>query len=357
MSLQYPDFDVRSRRHVWLTFLNRVARGPFSDEALDKLSEARLNGRQIKNVLKIAHLLATEQGTELRFSHVDTVLKLKAANLSAGFEWTGSTEDPDETVENANVAVPAHLPTTVVELAGRKILESLLVYFKPTETMEYLDRAVEAADMAVDTTPHGHPDLVARLDNLRIWLGRRFERTGSMDDLNRAVEATNMAVDATPQDHPDRAGYLNNLGNWLGRRFERTGSMDDLNRQLSSYREGWSCRTAPPSTRIHLARRAATILTLQSNWEESSVLLQDAVKLLPSVSPRLLQHTDKQHMLADFAGLASMAAATALNAGREAHLALELLELGRGVIAGLLLETRTGHHRSGTEASRISGRI
>lgn len=46
-------------------------------------------------------------------------------------------------------------------------------------------------------------------------------------------------------------------------------------------------------------------------------------------------------MLAVFAGLATIAAATALNAGKEAHLALELLELGRGVIATLLLEMRT----------------
>jgi hypothetical protein len=70
------------------------------------------------------------------------------------------------------------------------------------------------------------------------------------------------------------------------------------------------------------------------------MLLCDAVKLLPTVSPRSLQHSNKQHMLADFAGLASLAAATALNADRTADYALQLLELGRGVIAGLLLEMR-----------------
>jgi len=69
-------------------------------------------------------------------------------------------------------------------------------------------------------------------------------------------------------------------------------------------------------------------------------LLQEAVNLLPAVSPRSLKHTDKQHMLADFAGLASMAAATALNAGKDADHALRLLELGRGVIASLLMEMR-----------------
>jgi hypothetical protein len=53
-----------------------------------------------------------------------------------------------------------------------------------------------------------------------------------------------------------------------------------------------------------------------------------------------LKHTDKQDMLAAFAGLASTAAATALNAGKNADHALQLLELGRGVIASLLLELR-----------------
>jgi hypothetical protein len=73
---------VISRRHVWSTFLGRSTNAAtFSDEAIDKLSELQLNGRQIKNVLKTAHLLAAEQETELNFDHVDTVLKLKAAHV------------------------------------------------------------------------------------------------------------------------------------------------------------------------------------------------------------------------------------------------------------------------------------
>ena len=102
-----------------------------------------------------------------------------------------------------------------------------------------------------------------------------------------------------------------------------------------------NCENAAPSIRIIIARYAALLLAFQENWEESSNLLEGAIKLLPLISPRSLQHTDKRHMLADFAGLASMAAATALNAGKEAHHALQLLELGRGVIASLLLEIRT----------------
>jgi hypothetical protein len=45
-----------------------------------------------------------------------------------------------------------------------------------------------------------------------------------------------------------------------------------------------------------------------------------------------------QHMLKDFAGLASMAAAIALNEGNDAYHALQLLELGRGLIVKTLFE-------------------
>lgn len=131
--------------------------------------------------------------------------------------------------------------------------------------MDDLNRAVEAASMAVDATPQGHSDRRAILNNLGAILSTRFEQTGSMDDLNRAVEAASMAVDAIPQDRPDRAAILNNLGSWLDTRFDRTGSMDDLNCALSFYTKGWSCHIAPPSIRIRLAQRAARILASESN--------------------------------------------------------------------------------------------
>lgn len=162
-----------------------------------------------------------------------------------------------------------------------------------------------------------------------------------MADLNRAVEVADDAVETTPFDHRDCASWLSNLGGWLGRRFEQTVDMADFESSLASYRQGWDCRTAPPSIHIDLARRAASLLASQLEWEESSKYLNDAVMLLPTVSTRLLQHTDKQHMLKGFADLTSAAAATALNSGKEAHKALELLELGRGAIAGLMLDMRT----------------
>ncbi|KAL8310419.1 hypothetical protein RB597_010314 [Gaeumannomyces tritici] len=269
------------------------------------------------------------------------ILNNLGAMLGMRFQLTESMDDINRAVKVADMAVDA-TPQNHPDRASRlsNLGNWLGMRFQLTESMDDINRAVEVAGRAVDATPQNHPDRAGRLNNLGNLLSSRFERTGSMDDIDRAVEVANTAVNATPQNHPNRAVCSSNFGNWLGRRFERTGSVDDLNRSLSSYKEGWFCHTAPPSIRIRLARDAANILASQRNWDESSQLLQEAVELLPTVSPRSLNHTDKQHMLANFAGLASMAAATALNAGKEASHALQLLELGRGVIAGLLMDMR-----------------
>ncbi|KAK4031956.1 CHAT domain-containing protein [Parachaetomium inaequale] len=263
------------------------------------------------------------------------------ALLSMRFERTRSIDDLNRGVDVAEKAVDATPEDHPYQANTLYNLGSWLSYrSERTGSMDDLNRAVDVVNKAVDATPQHDHNRAYRLTTLGATLGRRSERTGSMDDLNRAIDVANKAVDATPQDRPDRADCLNNLGVLLGMRYLRTSLKDDLNRVVSSYKEGWNCRAASPSIRIDLARRAAGLLAAKSHWEESSQLLQEAVKLLPAVSPRVLQHTDKQHMLADFAGLASMAAATALNAGEEPYHALQLLERGRDVIAGLLMEMR-----------------
>ncbi|RYP29513.1 hypothetical protein DL767_006703 [Monosporascus sp. MG133] len=306
-------------------------------------------GKRFERTGSIDDLIGAVNVTEIAVNiipqnHTDRagILSNLGSTLGRRFERTGSIDDLNRAVDVTDMAINA-IPQDHPNRAGflNNLGNWLGTRFERTGSINDLNRAVDVTNMAVNAIPQDHPDRASWLNNLGYWLGRRFERTGSIDDLNRAVDVTDMAVDATPQDHLNRASRLNNLGSWLGRRFERTGSMDDLNRTLTSYKEGWHCYTAPPSIRIRLARNAAGILASQANWEESSSLLQEAVNLLPTISPRLLKHTDKQHMLADFAGLASMAAATALNSGKEAYHALRLLELGRGVIAGLLMEIRS----------------
>ncbi|WP_410586460.1 CHAT domain-containing protein [Amycolatopsis sp. lyj-23] len=58
-----------------------------------------------------------------------------------------------------------------------------------------------------------------------------------------------------------------------------------------------------------------------------------AVELLVRMVPRTRRHTDREHGLSRFFALASDAAAAALSAGQP-HLAVELLERGRGILLG-----------------------
>lgn len=86
VSLAYKNLDETSRRHVWGQFLARsVNTESFSEEEMDRLAKEELNGRQIKNMLKTAGLLAWSQKKDLKFEHVETVLRLRnsAAPFSA----------------------------------------------------------------------------------------------------------------------------------------------------------------------------------------------------------------------------------------------------------------------------------
>jgi tetratricopeptide (TPR) repeat protein len=272
-------------------------------------------------------------------------LSKRIDNLGNCFGWrytrTGAIEDLNRAVKAAEMA--AELTSNRPNHAS--CLNNLGIWlsrrFERTGVKDDLDRAIEVAGLAVELTPRDHPDLPSRLSNLGLCLNIRFEQTEAMDDLNRAIEADDMAIEALPFDHPGRALVLGNLASYLHTRHKRTRTIDDLKRSLSCFTEGWNSENTQPSIRIRLALNAAAILASLSNWEDSSRLLEDAVKLLPTVSPRSIQHTDKQHMLADFASIACSAAAIALNAKKEPYYALKLLELGRGVIAGLLLEMRT----------------
>ncbi|KAH7020368.1 CHAT domain-containing protein [Ilyonectria destructans] len=261
--------------------------------------------------------------------------------LTARFHRTGSIEDLNDAMEATLKAVEL-APQDHPDGAGfLNNLGGLFgMRFDRDGLLDDLERAIEATTKGLNAIPQDHPNRSVYLSNLGTEFSKRFDRMGSLDDLNRAIELTSEAVDAATQDHPDYGSYLRNLGNSLGKRFKQTGLADDLNRQISSYTAGWHCTSAPPHLRIPLAQAAANLLVPQRKWDEASQLLHGAVSLLPMVNPRSLAYMDMQGLLADFPGLASTAAAVALSAGKSPEDALQLLELGRGVIAGLLMDMR-----------------
>ncbi|PYH47503.1 uncharacterized protein BP01DRAFT_410331 [Aspergillus saccharolyticus JOP 1030-1] len=305
--------------------------------------------------------------------------------LCTRYESTGSMEDLNRSIELLSSAVDAGPQASYqVDVGGRAHLGNALGRrFERTGSLSDLDRAIEVFQQALDYLPLEDPSRrAACLGDLATWLGRR---TGSIDDLNLAIEKLTLAVKTiTPGDPDENANYAN-LGTWLTKRFQVVGSIDDLNRAidyfglavqkiprqhlhycqlsfefgralllryrvtesavdhdraLNSFQNGWMCRNASPYNRLLSAHCARQILTASEKWQEASELMQGAMELLPNISPRTLQHSDKQYRLAEFSGSASTAAAICLHAGKEPYHALKLLDLGRDIIAGLLMEMR-----------------
>ncbi|KAF2496777.1 P-loop containing nucleoside triphosphate hydrolase protein [Lophium mytilinum] len=75
ISLDYPELSIDSRKMVWKNFLGgSQQKNTVTDRQLDQLSLMNMNGRQIKNVLKTAQLLASRKDASLSYEHVMTVL-------------------------------------------------------------------------------------------------------------------------------------------------------------------------------------------------------------------------------------------------------------------------------------------
>ncbi|KAL6703446.1 hypothetical protein ACN47E_009620 [Coniothyrium glycines] len=79
ISMAYPDLTVESRRHIWENFLKGLdAQQQWTDEDVTDLAKVELNGRQIKNVLKSAALLAARKKDGLARKYVDMVLAIES---------------------------------------------------------------------------------------------------------------------------------------------------------------------------------------------------------------------------------------------------------------------------------------
>ncbi|KAG9505296.1 hypothetical protein J7337_002263 [Fusarium musae] len=86
LTIHYPNLDYTSRLHIWKKFVNSSNDGSsLSKGELDELAGVELNGRQIKNVVKTARLLATHEKTQLAMGHISTVLRIKKG--LAGGSW------------------------------------------------------------------------------------------------------------------------------------------------------------------------------------------------------------------------------------------------------------------------------
>ncbi|KAJ5609517.1 hypothetical protein N7528_010084 [Penicillium herquei] len=77
VTIRYPDLSEAVRRQIWTQFISTTAIKVLPNDELDSASRIKLNGRQIKNVIRTAHLLAQYENSPLKFEHIQMVLNVK----------------------------------------------------------------------------------------------------------------------------------------------------------------------------------------------------------------------------------------------------------------------------------------
>lgn len=81
LAIHYEDLDEAQRRQIWRNFIEMLGRSRERIDTrdlglnVDKLARARLNGRQIRNVIMLARYLARFRKEMMRYQHVQDALQ------------------------------------------------------------------------------------------------------------------------------------------------------------------------------------------------------------------------------------------------------------------------------------------
>ncbi|KAH7117315.1 hypothetical protein EDB81DRAFT_952832 [Dactylonectria macrodidyma] len=130
---------------------------------------------------------------------------------------------------------------------------------------------------------------------------------------------------------------LNNLRSRLSDRYSRTGAIADLEEAKECFDTALRHSASPVSMRITAGRGFLSSPAILQD-QEAYAITKTTIDLIPLLMPRSLQNSDKRHLLSVAVRLSSDAAAIALYNTRGPAATIELLETGRGIIAGALFE-------------------
>jgi CHAT domain-containing protein/tetratricopeptide (TPR) repeat protein len=212
--------------------------------------------------------------------------------------------------------------------------------FEREKDIELLDEAIQIQRRAIGLAPRGYPHTGTLLNRLGRQLRYRYEYTKDSQDLDQAIQAAREALKATKETHHNYSFVLKDLGVILLYRYGRSEELKDLKEVIHVLEQVWSCKNGIPFVRIITCNMLVLLLHLDHDYDRAFDLAVEAINMLPYVHKRSLNQQDQQYVVSHFFGLAPIACSIALHKGEGPDTALELLERGRGLILGLLMEDR-----------------
>ncbi|KAJ5328560.1 CHAT domain-containing protein [Penicillium brevicompactum] len=213
-----------------------------------------------------------------------------------------------------------------------------------------VDRALHLTKTAIQSINSGHPEWAKfhmTLEEVYMHRVLMFMTRPDLDrtfhsELDLAIQAQEVALQYLPLNNPTRASVLQRLVAALSIRSETTNDPAFNHKAVELCREALNCSGTRPRMHIQIATALGALLMKSHDYQEASQMLEKAVQLLPKACSRSSSNDDRQEYLKDHYGLASMAAAALLRSDASPSRALRVLEIGRGVVAGLFLDARTG---------------
>ena len=322
--------------------------------------------RRFSAIADLDGAIAAFRAADYRFPETSPRRQECTGNLCAAlgdrFNRTSAVEDLDEAIECGRRACDgANISDRVAQAkflnnlaAGLCVRYEFLLYkhrslenAKPDS--KDLDEAIECLTKASQVVPSTYPFRGGIYSSISHALALRFKARGEGKDLDDAILYARSAVDAAPENDPAGALYLQHYARRLQLKAESTNDPQVVEDTWKAFKKCFEIESAPPSLRIEMAKMAGVISLISpamsehpkpADWAESYKMLCAAVNLLPQISTRNLSRDDHQHLLRKLSGVAAISASLALQLDEPAPTALALLEAGRGIIAGLAIQSQ-----------------
>ncbi|PWR12443.1 hypothetical protein DKT68_03175 [Micromonospora acroterricola] len=250
----------------------------------------------------------------------------------------GTARDADAAVtalrEAADLAEREADPTEYVQTLATLALAYLLRH-RLRDDPAGLDEAIELLQRLSAGQPSAAGDRHRILTNLGSALLLRFRAGHDETDADAMLAAYRAAADALPGEHPARTMCLSNLATALeavatpaGAGVPRPGALAEATAVL---RAAAAVESAPSLLRAGAATRYAGHAAAAGDLPAALDGYATAIELIDLVAWHGMDPDDQARLLGLFPGLASDAAAVAIDLDRPER-AVELLEYGRGVL-------------------------
>jgi len=261
--------------------------------------------------------------------------------LSSLYGYSGSKDTLNEAVAVQREAValtPPDHPNRGRHLA--RLASVLASVHGDSQDHELLTEAIATHQRAISETPPTHPDRAGVLSALGKTLSDHSKEDSPVVTSGDSVAALQAAADEIPAGRPNRDIVLYNLGCALQQRWSESANRGDFERSYVALQAVVESASTNPRLRIAAGRCLGDLAAADGDWQAAAQALSTAIEALPMAGSRRLPREDQEYILSQSSGMASDAAAFALEGGASGT-AVELLEGGRGVLLTQALELQT----------------